>query len=255
MITLHDAVTNHMTVQKGTYISGTKEFQGFSFHFSKYTDDIVWNRSPVLVSPSAVPFDEIHDFAQKMNVKAGIALGGPGLAGLDAMTDKFGPAIPERWMYKHLSSTALSNHFNEIQYEVSTFDFVNDDFTDVFGDLYYNGAINEFFKTHYNVALASARPTDDVITKHHVLYECGHPIAVASTYTMGSFCGLYNVGVRAEHQKKGLGSRLSRLALDQARAAGASVAVLQCEFGNHVERTYQGIGFETLEIFQVFEVK
>jgi predicted N-acetyltransferase YhbS len=92
--------------------------------------------------------------------------------------------------------------------------------------------------------LNAAETRDGVAPCHLVLRdEAGVPVAAASLYRVGSLAGLYNVGTRAAHRRRGLGGAVTRAALAHAETLGVEAVFLQCAGLGPVERLYARLGF------------
>lgn len=122
----------------------------------------------------------------------------------------------------------------------------SDDFFRVARTLYDDPAIRAAAEAYVGV-LAGAETPVQVSEAHLVLTDGGVPVAAASLYQVGALAGLYNVGTRAEHQKRGFGRAVTCAALAHAARNGADAVFLQCAGHGPVERLYAGLGFTVVE--------
>jgi len=93
-------------------------------------------------------------------------------------------------------------------------------------------------------------PAGTLATGDHTAFDVlvarvdGVAVAGAMTYDHDGDCGVYTVGTLAHARRRGLGTGLTALALDRARARGCRTASLQST--PEAERLYAGLGFRDL---------
>lgn len=75
----------------------------------------------------------------------------------------------------------------------------------------------------------------------YVGYVDGEPAATALTYTGDGTVGIYNVATREAWRRRGLGTAITRHAIVDAAAAGATVAILQSSPAGR--GVYESLGF------------
>lgn len=117
------------------------------------------------------------------------------------------------------------------------------DFEGVFANLSDDPAVRAHLRRHYLPALRAAEARPGRVALHLVLRDAAGPAACASLYLRGDRAGLYNVSTRADRQRRGLGTAVTRAALQTARARGARQVFLQCPEGGPVEALYARAGF------------
>lgn len=120
------------------------------------------------------------------------------------------------------------------------------DFLEVMGQLADREALNRATVEAYGPTLAGATGAPGVEVRHLLLREAGRPVACASVHAADGIAGLYNVGVVADRQRRGLGCLVTRAAIATAADLGCASLFLQCLPGGHVERLYAGLGFRRL---------
>ncbi len=96
------------------------------------------------------------------------------------------------------------------------------DFEGVFANLSDDPAVRTHLRRTYLPALRAARGRPGLTPLHLVLRDATGPAACASLYLRGDTAGLYNVGTRADRQRRGLGTAVTVAALREARARGAA---------------------------------
>lgn len=83
--------------------------------------------------------------------------------------------------------------------------------------------------------------------KHYILAERNDsPVAIAAMYTRGDIAGVYGVGTLPQHRKSGIGATLMYHLSKLAAAEGATVIMLQTEYGSKVEGWYRDLGYQTI---------
>jgi ribosomal protein S18 acetylase RimI-like enzyme len=78
--------------------------------------------------------------------------------------------------------------------------------------------------------------------RYFVAYLDGEPAAVSGLYLEGGVGGIYSVATRRQFRRHGIGARLTWAAADEARRAGAALAVLQAS--PEGKEIYQRLGFQ-----------
>jgi ribosomal protein S18 acetylase RimI-like enzyme len=79
-------------------------------------------------------------------------------------------------------------------------------------------------------------------TQHFIGYFDGMPVATASLVIGHDVAGIYCVATLASARRRGIGAAMTRHAMQVAKDAGASTAVLQATAAG--EPVYRGLGFE-----------
>jgi ribosomal protein S18 acetylase RimI-like enzyme len=74
-----------------------------------------------------------------------------------------------------------------------------------------------------------------------VAYLDGVPAAVSGLYLEGGVGGIYSVATRRKFRRRRIGSRITWAAADEARRAGAELAVLQASADG--KEIYERLGF------------
>jgi GNAT superfamily N-acetyltransferase len=92
----------------------------------------------------------------------------------------------------------------------------------------------------YQTAAPWMLETDSPL-RHFVAYLDGEPAGVSSLYLEGGVGGIYSVASRRALRGRGIGSRLTWAAADEARRAGAALAVLQAS--SQGKTIYERLGF------------
>jgi len=83
--------------------------------------------------------------------------------------------------------------------------------------------------------------------RYFVAYLDGEPAAVSGLYLEGGVGGIYSVATRRQFRRRGIGARLTWAAADEARRAGAVLAVLQA--APEGKEIYQRLGFQDCCVF------
>ena len=84
----------------------------------------------------------------------------------------------------------------------------------------------------------------------YVGYVDGRPVATSMGYTSGSTIGVYNVATLKDARRRGYGAAVTRHAVADGVARGATVAILQSS--NMGLPVYEAIGFREVLAFRVF---
>jgi GNAT superfamily N-acetyltransferase len=251
---LNAAVQAHLRFQQNCYIDELIILpSGLKYICSHHADDIVWNRA---IAPAV---DEAERASGEIIAEAARCGRKPAAAVMTAIdSHRAGAAlpkspIPERWM-----AAVGCPDVTQFKVALQSLDVVSSPqpqpgFIELFGQLYEDEGINDFFKRNYVSALEAARESEASV--RHLLYcSGGNPAACASIYVSGNSAGLYNVGVHPRHQRNGIGSAISLAAMEQAFSLGAETVYLQCAVGTHVERMYSSIGFSESVVIGVYEL-
>ena len=96
------------------------------------------------------------------------------------------------------------------------------DFEGVFANLSDDPAVRTHLRRTYLPALRAARGRPGLTPLHLVLRDATGPAACGSLYLRGDTAALYNVGTRADRQRRGLGTAVTIAALRAAQARGAA---------------------------------
>ncbi|MCC3375317.1 GNAT family N-acetyltransferase [Cohnella sp. REN36] len=91
-------------------------------------------------------------------------------------------------------------------------------------------------------AIAGAALQGDGKVVSYLAYLEGEPVAITTAFLEKGVAGIYNVGTLEAARGRGIGRAITQHAVREARASGASLAVLQAsKLG---EPVYRGLGFE-----------
>ena len=245
MTDLGTLVHCHAKMQGGCYFSGADEGPGLSrFLWSEHIPDTVWNFAIDVDDCKDEEIDWVHVTAGRRNREAAmLATTEQQVTHLTQRSD-YSSASPERWMVCDTSQLAI-NHadYAGIEIDIQDRPRPQEEFLEIFKELFDDPVLNIHFKKHYVPALQQASAVAHVQQTHFVGSAGGQAVTCASIYVFERNAALYNVGTRTEAQKRGYGRRISLAALDHARTAGCNMFFLQCEVGTHVERLYKRIGF------------
>jgi GNAT superfamily N-acetyltransferase len=112
-------------------------------------------------------------------------------------------------------------------------------FTNLFQEIYEmpDPPKNDMFHT----ILASGFDQDLV---NYLGYENGKPVSISSIYYQGGVAGIFNVGTKKEHSRKGYGTAITAFPLNEAKNKGYHYGVLQSS--EQGEKVYERMGFATL---------
>ena len=83
----------------------------------------------------------------------------------------------------------------------------------------------------------------------YVGYVDGEPVATALTYTGDATVGIYNVATREAWRRRGYGAAITRHAILDAAAAGATVAILQSSAAGR--GVYESLGFREVMRYRI----
>lgn len=86
---------------------------------------------------------------------------------------------------------------------------------------------------------------------NYIGYVRGEPVCIASMFYGAGVAGIYNVGTKQEHSRKGYGSRVTAFPLLEAKKKGFEYAVLQSS--DMAEKVYEQMGFEELCRVKVYK--
>ena len=83
----------------------------------------------------------------------------------------------------------------------------------------------------------------------YVGYVDGEPVATALTYTGDATVGVYNVATREAWRRRGFGAAITRHAILDAAAGGATVAILQSSAAGR--GVYESLGFREVMQYRI----
>ncbi|MCJ2048596.1 GNAT family N-acetyltransferase [Methylobacterium sp. J-070] len=138
----------------------------------------------------------------------------------------FEPAIldPVRWM---VARPLPAPSRPDVAITVRAAPAPGPDFEGVFANLSDDPAVRTHLRRTYLPALRGARGRTGVTAFHLVLRDATGPAACGSLYLRGDTAALYNVGTRADRQRRGLGTAVTIAALRAAQARGAGQVFCQ----------------------------
>ncbi|WP_226584133.1 GNAT family N-acetyltransferase [Halobacillus litoralis] len=109
-------------------------------------------------------------------------------------------------------------------------------FADLFQEIYQLPDIagNSFYELVIHAGF-----NEDLVS--YIGYEYGKPVCISVVYYSAGVAGIYNVGTRSDHCRKGYGRLITAYPLMDAKKRGYQYAVLQSS--DQGEKVYQRMGF------------
>ncbi|SNB73357.1 Acetyltransferase (GNAT) family protein [Arboricoccus pini] len=230
----------HVRLQSGCYVSGvdpgpdgsrlvwSETIADFGLNYVLGASDAAWvreaaarrNRAPVLL---AADMAEARDLCLRFDGA---------------------PTAAVAWMVRSVEQ--VDADLGSASVETSREPAPGADFLAVMRQLSDNEALNRATADAYGPTLAAATSGPGVAVRHLLLRADGRPAACASVHAADGVAGLYNVGVAADLQRRGLGQAVTRAAIATAVSLGCATLFLQCLPGGHVERLYARLGFRRI---------
>jgi hypothetical protein len=241
----------HVDIQTGTFFSGVKELQsGTRFAFSSRIADHYWNYAyGINCNPRDLPnrIIEIRECALQLDRQATIYITpdtSPSQIS-DILAAK--NTSTETWMTlasQNLQRVAIPNSLRIVS---ANSDEDIESFIRVFRNAYgsedpgsagYSGLPEE-----YPESIRHACPNREVYVTNFVGWQKNIPVAISSIFCKPPYAGLYSVGTTHQTRRKGYGTIMSFVAIEQAVAMGCKIIFLQTEPDSPVEDLYQKLGF------------
>ena len=245
---MNELLEKHFDVQKGMYFDDSMDYQNTKIFFSKNIDDCFWNYIVLDVDDfcSAKLVDEIEKQFKKIKRDCCLYVTTDANCTISfnvlEYIDNYSLVNEESWLvYSKKELLNVSNEVVMVNDEKSKNDFLN-----VFVEA-YGGAITldspygELSQGYITALSRTLNNTEKFI--HFVVYDREIPVSIASLCIDGEYAGIYNVGTKPSHRKKGYGADATFSCINFMIKKGYKSIFLQTEKDSNVELWYQHLGF------------
>jgi GNAT superfamily N-acetyltransferase len=187
---------------------------------SRQVESIWW------VSPSALD----DGFGPILEANGFVGGGGPPAMAIDLTTLQSDQTLPEGFEIKQVLTEAMLEQWIDVM---------------------MNGyPLPDLCRQPMHVAFRNYGLGSDFNMRHYLGYFDGRPVTCSTLVLADGVAGIYDVATLPEARGRGLGGHVTRQPLDQAKAEGYRVGMLQSSSMGH--NVYLRIGFEDVFQYQMY---
>lgn len=229
----------HYQIQKGMFFSDKFSSDSYDIYYSNAIDDIYWNYAVVSdVASLNTHFNDICEIFTKIGRKVCFYLNFNQSSDLrDLQEHQIKVNYSENWL--RYDGRKLENPCKAKLVETSN---EREDFMKVFlavNSLKYGGPQASDSSIH-----ALRESFDNSKYSHHITYEHGKPVSIATLGTYNGYCMIYNLATLPEFRGKGYTLSVVHHCVEKFKEIGGKELYIQTPHNSDIEKWYLGQGFK-----------
>ncbi len=245
---MNELLEKHFDVQKGMYFDNSIDYKNTKIFFSENIDDFFWNYIVLDKDEfySVKSINEIENQFKKINRSCCLYI----ITDLHCTTslntiedlNYYSLINEESWLiYSKKELLKVKNKVVIVNDEKSKNDFLNVFIEAYGGPITSNSPYGELAQGYVAALSRTLNNTEKFV--HFVVYDKEKPVSIASLCIDGEYAGIYNVGTKPSHRKKGYGADATFSCINYMIKRGYKLIFLQTEKDSNVEIWYQNLGF------------